>query len=66
VQGTFRNPFDQSQGAGNAWEDRATMSLDPTAHAGIVSYSDSVGGSTYNIKGRGSNAPLELVLTNGR
>ena len=66
VQGTFRNPFDQTQGAGNAWEDRAAMSSDPTAHAGIVSYSDSLGGYTYNIKGEGLHVPVALVLSNGR
>jgi prepilin-type N-terminal cleavage/methylation domain-containing protein len=66
LQGTFRNPFDQSTGVNNAWEDRAYPSTNPSTHSGIVSYADSLGGSYYNVKGYGSKAPLTLTLTNGR
>ena len=66
LQGTFRNPFDKTLGLGQAWEDRASMSADPTAHPGITSYCDSLFGFTYNIKGFGGKSTLALVLTNGR
>ena len=66
LQGTFRNPFDKTSGNNGAWEDRATPTANPTAHPGITSYSDSLFGMNYNIKGHGLKAPLTLVLTNGR
>lgn len=66
LQGAFRNPFDKSTGSTNAWEDRAYPASDPGTKPGIVSYADSASGSYYNVKGRGSKAPLSLVLSNGR
>src|SRR6476660_3631518 len=38
---TFKNPFDQSTGLSNAWEDRATLVTPPTGTSGLVSYADS-------------------------
>ena len=32
----------------------------------IVSYADSASGSTYNIKGHGKTAPLNLILSAGQ
>ena len=66
VQGTFKNPFDKTVGAGLSWEDRESMAADPTARPGITSYSDSWFGLTYNIKGYGKSETLPLILTNGR
>jgi prepilin-type N-terminal cleavage/methylation domain-containing protein len=62
---SFRNPFDQSTASGGSWEDRASAAAAPTATPGIVSYADSVG-VTYNIKGHGKTAPLNLILTAGQ
>jgi type IV pilus assembly protein PilA len=67
----FKNPFDQSVGSTNAWEDRATFAANPvTAKSGIVSYADS-SNTNYNIKGvgkatSGTGFPLTLVLTAGQ
>jgi type IV pilus assembly protein PilA len=63
---SFKNPFDQTVGAGNAWEDRASASAAPTAKSGLVSYADSSSGLTYNIKGYGKSTALTLVLTAGQ
>ncbi len=62
---TFRNPFDQGVGSGNAWEDRASILDVPTAKPGITSYGDSVL-TTYNLKGYGHTSELTLVLTSGQ
>jgi type IV pilus assembly protein PilA len=62
----FKNPFDQTTGSGNSWEDRASASAGPSAKAGITSYADSSSGTTYNIKGYGKSAALSLVLTAGQ
>jgi type IV pilus assembly protein PilA len=68
----FKNPFDQSVGAGGAWEDRGdgALTADPTGLSGITSYADS-SSVTYNIKGvgkavTGTGFPLTLVLTAGQ
>jgi prepilin-type N-terminal cleavage/methylation domain-containing protein len=63
----FTNPF--SGQTSDAWETRASLSGDPSATSGMVSYSDSVN-VTYNIKGVGKNTsgagfPMSLVLTDG-
>ncbi|HYM81064.1 MAG TPA: prepilin-type N-terminal cleavage/methylation domain-containing protein [Candidatus Limnocylindria bacterium] len=63
---TFKNPFTQTVGVNVAWEDRASASAAPAATRGITSYADSSAGVTYNIKGRGNNAALTLVLTAGQ
>ena len=62
---TFTNPFTQS--IVNAWEDRASISANPTPIFGIVSYADS-GSASYNVKGVGRNTAtgLPLVLTSGQ
>ena len=65
LPGNFKNPFDGTVGAGNAWEQRATMGGNPASKAGLTSYADSLN-NTYNIKGYGKVAPLILVLTSGQ
>ena len=62
----LENPFDQSTGSGNAWEDRASASAAPGTKAGLTSYADSANGYTYNIKGQGKNGPFSLVLSAGQ
>ena len=62
---SFHNPFDQSTGAGAAWEDRASILSPATATPGLVSYADS-SLNTYNIKGYGKTAELLLVLSSGQ
>ena len=61
----FHNPFDNSTGAGNSWEDRTNPSAAPAAKSGLTSYADSTG-TIYNIKGFGKAAALSLVLTPGQ
>ena len=61
----FANPFDGSTGNGGAWEDRASAAIAPSAVPGITSYADS-STNTYNVKGRGRNGTLGLVLTSGQ
>ena len=65
LPGNFKNPFDGTVGAGNAWEQRATMGGNPASTPGLTSYADSLN-NTYNIKGYGKVAPLILVLTSGQ
>ena len=60
----FMNPFTNTSGAGVSYEDRASFAAAPTATSGLVSYADSVL-ITYNIKGWGKSAALNLVLTAG-
>jgi len=62
---TYKNPFDGSVGANNAWETRGSMGGNPASTPGIASYCDSLN-NTYNIKGYGKSAPLTLVLTSGQ
>lgn len=66
LTGTFKNPFDKSQGVGRSWEDRLSISANPTPRQGITSYADSLFGWTYNIKGYGAKETVGLILTNGR
>jgi prepilin-type N-terminal cleavage/methylation domain-containing protein len=66
LQPSFRNPFDKTQGENGAWEDRLSISADASSHPGITSYSDSMGGGTYNIKGYGLKGSIAVVLTSGR
>ena len=61
----FKNPFDQTTGAGGSWEDRGSMLTVPATPRGITSYSDS-SGTNYNIRGVGKTAALTLVLTAGQ
>ncbi len=62
---TFKNPFSQGTGSGDAWEDRGTFAAAPTALSGITSYADSAT-TNYNIKGYGKANALTLVLTAGQ
>ncbi len=61
---SFKNPFDQTTGDGNAWEN-LNSGQDPTATSGIVSYADS-SQTSYEIKAYGKSATLALVLTSGQ
>jgi type IV pilus assembly protein PilA len=62
----FKNPFDQSVGSTNSFEDRATMAGAPTAKSGLTSYASATDTTSYNIKGYGKAAALTLVLTAGQ
>jgi prepilin-type N-terminal cleavage/methylation domain-containing protein len=62
---SFKNPFDQSVGSANSWEDRASITGAVTAKSGLTSYADS-STITYNIKGYGAKQALALVLTAGQ
>ena len=62
---SFKNPFDASTGAANAYEDRTTFAAPAATKSGISSYSDSAT-TQYNIKGHGKTAALTLVLTSGQ
>jgi prepilin-type N-terminal cleavage/methylation domain-containing protein len=64
----FKNPFDQTIGSGNSWEDRANMLVNGgacRAKSGITSYADSLL-ANYDILGYGKVAQLALVLTAGQ
>ena len=61
----YKNPFDGTSGANNAWETRGSMGGNPASKSGLASYCDSLN-NTYNIKGYGKTAPLILVLTSGQ
>ena len=62
---TYKNPFDGSVGANNAWETRGSMGGAPTNKSGIASYCDSLN-NTYNIKGYGKASAINLTLTSGQ
>jgi prepilin-type N-terminal cleavage/methylation domain-containing protein len=63
---SFKNPFNGLTTSGNAWENRAVFTEPALATMpGISSYCDS-SNATYNIKGRGKDAALTLVLTAGQ
>ena len=61
----FKNPFNHLTGAANAWEDRASMLMNPNPVPGICSYADSAN-NTYNIKGYGKLSTLLFVITQGQ
>ncbi|HTO90928.1 MAG TPA: prepilin-type N-terminal cleavage/methylation domain-containing protein [Candidatus Sulfotelmatobacter sp.] len=61
----FKNPFDQTVGPNQAWEDLGSTLTANTGPSGIVSYADS-SLNTYSIKGYGKSAALTLVLTAGQ
>jgi len=65
LPGGFMNPFDQTKGANNAWEYRASTTADPTGRPGITSYADSASANTYNVKGYGRLAPIAIVMSSG-
>ena len=62
---SFRNPFDQSTGAGGAFEDRASILGPCSPVPGLVSYADSLTNS-YNVKAYGKTGELALVLSAGQ
>ena len=60
----FKNPFDNTQGSGSAWEARPTSGGAPTGTPGITSYwTDTL---SYNVKGYGKTTALALTLTSGQ
>ena len=64
----FKNPFDRSVGANNAWKDISSFADPlPTASttAGIVAYADT-SNAQYAISGRGKTADLPITLTSGQ
>ena len=63
----FKNPFDNSMGASNAWADQASWTVplvSGATKAGVVAYGDSAG-VQYQIVGRGWMGDLSIVLTTG-
>ena len=62
---SYKNPFDYTQGDGNAWQYRASMSADCPIHSGLVTYADSAN-NTYNIKAYGRVTPIAIVMTSGQ
>ncbi len=61
---SFKNPFDNTTGSGNAWEARAASAGAPFATSGLTSYwTDTL---SYNIKGYGKSSALALTLTSGQ
>ena len=62
---TYKNPFDGSVGANNAWETRGSMGGNPASTPGIASYADSAN-NTYNIKGYGRAILILWVATAGQ
>jgi prepilin-type N-terminal cleavage/methylation domain-containing protein len=65
LPGGMVNPFSKLAGSGLSWEDRPSVTANPTMVPGMVSYSDSMS-RWYNIKGVGANSQLLLVLTAGQ
>ena len=65
LPGAFKNPFDASVGANNAWEDRGSVTGAPATKSGISSYADSAN-NTYNIKGYGHTELILWVPTSGQ
>ena len=64
----FKNPFNQSIAAGQAYEDRAALAANGGTAAtvpGITSYADSLN-FNYDILGYGKSAQLTLVLSAGQ
>ena len=62
---TFVNPFSGSAGLGAAVENRTNTGAASSATSGISSYADS-SNNTYNIKGYGKTAAINLTLTSGQ
>ena len=64
----FKNPFDRTIGAGNAWLDVAVFAnplATGSAKSGIIAYADSVF-LKYQIAGHGQALDLPLVLSSGQ
>jgi type IV pilus assembly protein PilA len=61
---SFKNPFDQTTGNNNAFEDRVITTTAVTAKPGLTSYADT-SGTSYEIGGYGKSAALTLVLSAG-
>ena len=63
----FKNPFDSTQGSGNAWVDQptwATPLATGAAKFSVVAYGDSAQ-VTYQIAGSGAAGDLSLILSPG-
>ncbi|MEO6462570.1 MAG: prepilin-type N-terminal cleavage/methylation domain-containing protein [Candidatus Eisenbacteria bacterium] len=61
----FKNPFDNTTGDNNAWDNLGSTLTAPTAKSGIATYADS-SQTNYAIKGYGKSAALALTLTAGQ
>jgi prepilin-type N-terminal cleavage/methylation domain-containing protein len=61
----FKNPFDGTTGADNAYEDRATFAAPSVNKSGMSSYADSAT-TQYNVKGWGKAGAISVVLTSGQ
>ena len=61
----FKNPFDGTSGADNAYEDRATFAAPSTNKSGLSSYGDS-STTQYNVKGWGKAGAISVTLTSGQ
>jgi len=61
----FKNPFDGTTGADNAYEDRTTFAAPSTIKSGLSSYGDSAT-TQYNVKGWGKAAAINVSLTSGQ
>jgi prepilin-type N-terminal cleavage/methylation domain-containing protein len=61
----FKNPFDNTTGDNNAWDNLGSTLTTPTTKSGISTYADS-SQTNYAIKGYGKSAALALVLTAGQ
>jgi type IV pilus assembly protein PilA len=60
----FKNPFDNTTGANNAWENKNSGQA-PSLKSGISTYADS-SNLSYTVRGHGKTAALTLVLTSGQ
>jgi len=63
----FKNPFDATNGDGNAWRDQSSWAqplVTGASKPGVVAYGDSMG-VIYQIAGRGATSDLALVMSPG-
>ena len=61
----FKNPFDGTTGADNAYEDRGTFAAPSATKSGLSSYADS-STTQYNVKGWGKSGAISVTLTSGQ
>jgi prepilin-type N-terminal cleavage/methylation domain-containing protein len=61
----YKNPFDGTTGADNAFEDRTTFAAPATNKSGLSSYADSAT-TQYNVKGWGKSGAISVTLTSGQ
>lgn len=64
---SFKNPFDETFGSGNAWQNNSWANPLTTgaSKAGVVAYADSLA-MRYLIVGRGRTGDLTITLTSGQ